>query len=477
MKRLLAVCLAAVLLLSFTACTDSTNTPATTTTSQTDVTNATTLPTETVTTVTDEMGNAITTTVDPLAPTQAPNTDPTDAPVVTDPTDAPTDAPTVQPTDAPTAALTDTPTVAPTQAPTQAPTVAPTDAPTVAPTQTPTEAHTVAPTDAPTQAPTVTEVVTTVVTTTTTTTIATTTTTRPTVQKPSVTRVITCWGDSITEGMRMADADRYPHILETLLGEGYIVQNSGDGGEDTRTIMARHGSCPVFLEREITFADGETRALISQRGSQGLLTEDQYKLFFTDRLGGDVPINDVTIQGKTYTITLENYVADPRSYDVYLNRAAGQPAVTIPAGTAVSLASTEVAKTNYCDVYLMCANGGFDDDLSVLIQQFQTMIRRRSNDNYLVVIPYWRLDCEDLFKDAFGDKAIDLVEYAKNGGLDALNITPSQEDRKAMSRGYLPMCLTLNNTPVKTDVHLNAKGYRMLASAVFDAGCKLGYWN
>ena len=46
------------------------------------------------------------------------------------------------------------------------------------------------------------------------------------------TRKILCWGDSVTEGMRMPPGKDYPARLAALLGDGYRVFDSGDGGED-----------------------------------------------------------------------------------------------------------------------------------------------------------------------------------------------------------------------------------------------------
>ena len=51
---------------------------------------------------------------------------------------------------------------------------------------------------------------------------------------------ILCWGDSVTEGMAMPRGKDYPAQLEALLGFGYRVFNSGDGGENSVTILARH---------------------------------------------------------------------------------------------------------------------------------------------------------------------------------------------------------------------------------------------
>ena len=40
-----------------------------------------------------------------------------------------------------------------------------------------------------------------------------------------------CWGDSVTEGMRMPPGKDYSARLAALLGDGYRVFNSGDGGK------------------------------------------------------------------------------------------------------------------------------------------------------------------------------------------------------------------------------------------------------
>ena len=87
---------------------------------------------------------------------------------------------------------------------------------------------------------------------------------------------VVCWGDSITEGMGMRDRS-YPTILGELLGDDYKVINAGDGGEDTITIMSRHGALKLFTENDIVFGKGEESVAIGNQDNNGFITADNEK--------------------------------------------------------------------------------------------------------------------------------------------------------------------------------------------------------
>ena len=73
---------------------------------------------------------------------------------------------------------------------------------------------------------------------------------------------IVCWGDSLTaphcgKGIK-GDIKRfvkynlaYPEYLQNMLGDEYEIINSGVGGENTLTIMARQGAYPMKLAHDI----------------------------------------------------------------------------------------------------------------------------------------------------------------------------------------------------------------------------------
>ena len=162
MKRLLAMLLTAVMLMSIAACGDDSTQTATDPTriSTSAPTEGQTDPTQ-LDTSAPTQGQTDPTQMNTSVPTEG-LTDPTQAPTEkqTDPTRKPTVMPT-QPETVPTEATTE-PTkmtaasTVPTQAPTVKPTAAPTQKPTAAPTVKPTTAPTQKPTSAPTQQPAVT---------------------------------------------------------------------------------------------------------------------------------------------------------------------------------------------------------------------------------------------------------------------------------------------------------------------------------
>ncbi len=181
MKKIFAFFLAAVMLMSITACgndttqgtTDPTQGSAAPTQGTTVPTQETTIPTQIVTAPTEVVTDPTDSPTDPTegatdptqnttAPTQT-TADPTQSTIApTQPTqgatlmtDAPT-APVTTPTTVPVQQPTYAPTQAPTYAPTQAPTQRPTNVPAQKPTPAPTEAPTQRPTNAPTQRPTAT---------------------------------------------------------------------------------------------------------------------------------------------------------------------------------------------------------------------------------------------------------------------------------------------------------------------------------
>lgn len=55
---------------------------------------------------------------------------------------------------------------------------------------------------------------------------------------------VACVGNSITENYALSDQDKYPSILQTLLGEDYEVKNYGIGG---RTVLKK-GNHPYWIE-------------------------------------------------------------------------------------------------------------------------------------------------------------------------------------------------------------------------------------
>lgn len=327
-----------------------------------------------------------------------------------------------------------------------------------------------------------------VITTTSTTKKTTTTTTRrPATTQPTTKpvqtgpKVVTCYGDSVTEGMSVPGADKYPTVLQNLLGSGFKVQNAGDGGERTTCIMARQGALKLYTKKELNFKQKQAQLLIDEGTGRGVVTENGLEPRWTDPFGRDVKISNVTINGEKYQLQFANFNWSNCHCETYLVRGSTKKALSIPAGSEVILETTTVSKNNHCDIYFMGFNGTYKD-IDDLIAQYQKMVDYRNDDNYLVVIPFWNKNDKNVpeaytkFKAAFGDHALDFVQYCIDGGIEKLGLDVTAEDKECMKNSILPYSLKLYGSNNKSDVHLSAKGYKVLANALHEQGKKINLW-
>lgn len=276
----------------------------------------------------------------------------------------------------------------------------------------------------------------------------------PATPPPPPDKLVLCWGDSITEGMGMPRGKDYPSQLEALLGKGWSVLNSGDGGEDAVTIPARQGGLSLVTAAPIVFPDGEKTVTIGSAADNGFRTPDGARISLTQPLGRQIPVNPVTIGNVTYRLALPDFrwnsPTNRISYTLTLSRGRGLGKLEIPAGTPVRFASTVYAPQAACEIFFIGANGGWNNDVNQLIARYRAMIARRGeNAPYLVIMPYWGGFSEankQAFRAAFGRH---VVEFQ-----------PTTE-------------FCYRNRP---DVHLNEQGYARLAQLLHARGRELGYW-
>ncbi len=321
--------------------------------------------------------------------------------------------------------------------------------------------------------------------TTTASTTTTTTTQTTTTQNNGPAKVITCYGDSITDGLGVGPNQTstvgkglpYPAVLQQLLGAGYQVQNAGDSGEKTPSIMSRQGALKVYLKNDLTFAAGSTQVLLEDGAGRGVITSNGLEVQWTSPFGKDLPIHAVTIDGKPYKLQFSNQEWSTFIGKTYLTRTDGSGALTIPKGTEVVINTATTSKTNYCDIYLMGFNGTYTD-VNDLIVQYQKMIDYRHDGNYLIIIPCFKKNTTFIqaFKDAFGDHVVDFWGYTQNkANLERAGITVTNKELQVIRKGeILPL---LKYYPNDTgDVHLSAKGYEVLAQAVYEQGQKMKLW-
>lgn len=286
------------------------------------------------------------------------------------------------------------------------------------------------------------------------------------------TNTILCWGDSITEGMAMRDRS-YPSRLQEMLGNNYTVINAGDGGENTITILARQGALKLFTENEIIFKNGEDSVVIGNQDGNGFTSKNGEKLKLTALLGNQLPVNDVEICKKKFTISLKNFSWTPITYTAVLKRNDKDSVLKIPKGSQVILNNTDLTKNGGIDIYLMGANGGFDKSAEKLVNQYKMMIDYHGSDRYIIVAPFWSADYDEALEEAFASHIVNFRKEACENGLKFEGLIPTDEDLERIELGRTPPSLCYKNKP---DVHLNEYGYHFLAHLVYEKGKELNFF-
>ena len=285
--------------------------------------------------------------------------------------------------------------------------------------------------------------------------------------------IVACWGDSITEGMHMRNKS-YPSKLQEMIGDNFEVYNGGDGGEKSIAIAARQGSIKVFTNKKITFQKDETTKLIATEKEDIFVAKNLCPIRFTSLLGNQISVNSVKIGDNEYNIRFEDFVWSPRTFKLFLDRLDNTDTeLEIPSDSEVIFNGTDLSTKGGIDIYLMGANGGYNNDFEY-IAQLKAMIKHHGNDKFIIIKPYWNT-VEEL-DETFGEHILDFKKIAiEKDALAFEGLTKTEQDIKDIEANELPTSLRYQNQT--GDVHLNEYGYDFLAHCVYDKGKKLGYFK
>lgn len=282
--------------------------------------------------------------------------------------------------------------------------------------------------------------------------------------------VIVCFGDSITEGMRMARSDCYPSVLKANINnDDFEVLNSGVGGEGSYTISARANALEFTVTNDITFNKGVKEVLCDWKLFSGINGEEMKFRYGT--MGRELPITKLVIDGKPYTLRFE-YGNTEEEGRYYLGRQDVSSAETIKVGSKCQFNYSEYFDKPYCIVVLMGANDG-NIDTATLISRYQAIAD--TCERFIAIIPHFRPKSAAEFKAAFGDRCVNLYEYCTTKVFEDYGFEKTPEDELDIKAGRMPRSVLLNNNV--GDCHLNEKGYKALGDLVYQKGVELGYWN
>ncbi len=288
---------------------------------------------------------------------------------------------------------------------------------------------------------------------------------------------ITCWGDSLTEGMGMPLGKSYPEQLGQMLGEGYRVFNGGDGGETSFAIAARQGGQALYAAKDIVFPCGVRSADIGTDGTGlDLATIDgEQRLVMLGWLGHDIDMTTVTADGKAYTLAFKNgsYDWSHRNNAFILTRTDHiDTEVTIRKGTRVYLSGSEDSDIQ---IYYAGANNKAPyNTSSAIIADINAMIAHHGSDKYLVVMPHWTKAHDQAFAEAFGSRAVKIRAESIENGLAYEGLSATDDDVELMAQGLVPASLRHQNK--KNEIHFNENGYHFLAHLVYERGHALKFW-
>lgn len=305
-------------------------------------------------------------------------------------------------------------------------------------------------------------------------------------------KTVVCWGDSLTapqsgdgqEGWlgRLLGGDySYPTVLADFLGSDYEVINCGVRGEKTLTIAARQGGIPMFLTRDVILPP-EGRAEIVEnfylRPFRTTWDSTRVTPFLHCYQKGPKPahLNPCTIQGIPCTIEVEGEYNEAENDERYFRRTyiierchRAERCDTLKAGAIVHTKASSALRSPYANIFFMGYNGGYRE-VSELIAQYRRMIAYGKTRRYLVIGLHKpnksapttdkMKAMEEMMQKAFGRHYINLRAYLVSDGLKDAHLTPTPEDREAISHGAVPPQLLADGT------HFTPEGYRLIAEII-----------
>ncbi|MDO4538718.1 MAG: SGNH/GDSL hydrolase family protein [Coriobacteriales bacterium] len=238
--------------------------------------------------------------------------------------------------------------------------------------------------------------------------------------KPATQRLISCWGDSLTEGIGAGPAVietaeqtidvsfmSYPEILQQLTG--ITTLNYGMAGATSYEI--------AFLQRSLA----QMREI---DGINAVTNRDAKKM------------RDVIV------LELGSNGGWDDDYDVLIDQ------------------YQEMIDLSGCDNYIII---GDTDDPGMSIADSD---QEEPEHGHGTEDTQW----EAALREAFGEHFIDMRVYLIEHGLEVCGLEPTEKDEEDAEDGYVSEQLRADWT------HLNSYGYYAQARAVFEKGQELGYW-
>ena len=280
----------------------------------------------------------------------------------------------------------------------------------------------------------------------------------------SVYPLVSCVGDSLTQGNQDASGITYPNVLASLLGDDYFVANHGCGGDDSTEIAAVTNAVNFFV-KPFTIPASATQTVVELDIPAHGTSENDPAVQNINQLSTSI-INGVPVRFYYASGTYKIARQDNGNESVVVSR----PTEVTTSRSRERLYTTIIwAGTN--DVGLNASN------MDGLFNSIDAIISMLNTNNYIVIGITAKVRFSDVadinlaLERKYGSHFLNVRDYILAYGLDDANITPTEQDTADLANGEIPSSLRSDS------IHLNQYGYTIVGNLVYQRGKDLRYWN
>ncbi len=283
-------------------------------------------------------------------------------------------------------------------------------------------------------------------------------------------KVVLCFGDSITQGYGMNTGYTYPEQLAANLNGQYKVINAGVGGEPGNAILSRANCVKTVTSADIVFKAGQSEVTMPKT----LFAVDKSVPHEMLGMGNQLNISRVIIGNTEYNISSVQTGTAWNDISYTVKRQNSEKALTIPKGTSVKFDYTGQYQSIYCAVFLFGANDGSERNDKTIIEKYK--LAQKLCDKVIFIAPYfYGLNSDKSFDKVFGKNIINFREYTLTKAFNDYDIDKPDVLEYSKKNNLVPMYFNYDNS--RTDCHLSALGYKVIADLVYQKGVELKYWK
>ena len=292
------------------------------------------------------------------------------------------------------------------------------------------------------------------------------------VDKPDYTdeKIIDIWGNSLTAGNQDGTGVTIATSLQDCLGSDWTVNNYGSGGESSNTVASRQGGVQLKVAESFTIPATATPVNINLTDSTNGVINFRTSIMAA-AFGQSV--NPCYINGVKGRISHGSvWAQNPYKFT---RETAGEE-VEVTAGTSViTNAQKEITSSERVIAIWIGENGGWNDDIDMLISMIHSMIDKNNSKRYIVMgmTANGRQDVNSALQKEFGNHFIDSRRYLIDHGLEDAGLTPTEQDKQLIAQDKMPKSLLIE----KDNTHFNHYGYTIIGRLMYERGEELGYWK